>query len=154
RDVLGIGAGIAVRRNMAEKLGGFDPMLGPGSRFQGCEDRDIAIRALLAHYHVYETSEVAVKHFGFRTWQQGRELARRNFLGVGAAYSKFLRCGRGDVIYIPAYEFIRSALWPPIQDLLYLRKPQGIARITAFVAGFIKGLRTPIDRATMIFIDE
>jgi glycosyltransferase involved in cell wall biosynthesis len=154
RNGVGIGAGIAVRRRMVENLGGFDPMLGPGSRFFDCDDRDIAMRALLAHYHVYETSAVAVKHFGFRTWQQGRELSRRNFFGIGAAYSKLLRCGRRDIVYIPAYEFIRFALWPPIQDLLYLRKPRGITRITAFVAGFIKGLRTPIDRATMMFIDQ
>ena len=154
RDVHGIGAGIAVRRSNVTNLGGFDPMLGPGSKFWDCDDRDIAIRALLARYHVYETSAIAVTHFGFRTWRQGRELSRRNFFGIGAAYSKFLRCGRRDLVYIPAYEFIKFALWPPIQDLLRLRRPRGIVRITAFVAGFIKGLRTPIDRATMIFIDE
>src|SRR5262249_16727476 len=31
REVRGLGAGIAVRRSMVENLGGFDPMLGPGS---------------------------------------------------------------------------------------------------------------------------
>ena len=106
RHFRGLGAGMAVRRSIVEKLGGFDPMLGPGSRFPDCDDRDIAIRALLANYHVYETTAVAVKHFGFRTWQQGSQLARRNFLGIGAAYSKFLRCGRADLVYIPAYEFV------------------------------------------------
>jgi glycosyltransferase involved in cell wall biosynthesis len=154
RHVRGLGAGIAVRRSAVENLGGFDPMLGPGSKFSDCDDRDIAMRALLARYHVYETSAIAVKHFGFRTWQQGRELSRRNFFGIGATYSKFLRCSRRDLIYVPAYEFIKFALWPPIQDLFYLRKPRGIVRITAFVAGFVKGLRTPINRVTMTFIDE
>jgi glycosyltransferase involved in cell wall biosynthesis len=154
RHVRGLGAGMAVRRNMIEEIGGFDPMLGPGSRFPDCDDRDIAIRALLARYHVYETSTIAVKHFGFRTWQQGPQLTRRNFLGIGAAYSKFLKCGRIELIYIPAYEFIKYALWPPIRDLLLLRQPRGIVRITAFVKGFIEGLRTPVDKATMIFVEE
>src|SRR5262249_10549581 len=131
-----------------------DPMLGPGSRFPDCDDRDIAMRALLAHYHVYETSAMAVKHFGFRTWQQGRELTRRNFLGIGAAYSKFLRRGSRNLMYIPVSEFIKCALWTPIRDLLHLRRPRGIIRITAFAEGFIEGLRTPIDKVTMIFIDE
>ena len=50
---------------MIDAIGGFDPMLGPGSKFHDCDDRDIAIRALLARHHVYETSTIAVKHFGF-----------------------------------------------------------------------------------------
>ena len=154
RDVRGLGAGMAVRRSMVEDMGGFDPMLGPGSRFPDCDDRDVAMRALIAQHHVYETSAVTVTHFGFRSWQQARELARRNFLGIGAAYSKFLRCGRRDLMYIPAYEFARFALWPPIQDIFLLRQPRGLVRITAFVAGFIDGLRTPLDKKTMMFIGE
>lgn len=154
RHVRGLGAGIAVRRDMIEELGGFDPMLGPGSKFHDCDDRDIAIRALLSHHHVFETSAISVKHFGFRSWQQGPQLARRNFLGIGAAYSKFLKCGRIELMYIPAHEFLIYALWPPIRDVLHLRQPRGIVRITAFVEGFIAGLRTPVDRATMIFTDD
>jgi GT2 family glycosyltransferase len=154
RHVRGLGAGMAVRRNMIEQIGGFDPLLGPGSRFQDCDDRDIAIRALLAGYYVYETSTIAVKHFGFRSWQQGRQLTRRNFLGIGAAYSKFLKCGRIELMYIPAYEFIKYALWPPIRDLLHFRQPSGIVRITAFVKGFIEGLRTPLDKSTMVFVED
>lgn len=154
RHVRGLGAGIAVRRDMIEEIGGFDHMLGPGSKFHDCDDRDIAIRALLAQYHVFETSTIAVKHFGFRSWQQGPQLARRNFLGIGAAYSKFLKCGRIELMYIPAREFIKYALWPPIRDVLHLRQPRGIVRITAFAEGFIDGLRTPIDRATMLFVEQ
>lgn len=154
RHARGLGAGIAVRRNMVEEIGRFDPMLGPGCRFPSCDDRDIAIRALLARYHVYETSTIAIKHFGFRTWQQGRQLAHRDFLAIGAAYSKFLKCGRVDLMYIPAREFIIYALWPPIRDLLRLRKPRGIVRITAFAAGFMGGLRTSVDRTTMLFVED
>jgi glycosyltransferase involved in cell wall biosynthesis len=153
RLVRGLGAGMAVRRSMIEEIGKFDPMLGPGSRFLDCDDRDIAMRALLAHYHVYETSTIAVKHFGFRTWQQGRQLTHRNFLGIGAAYSKFVRCGRIELMYIPAYEFAKYALWPPVSDLVHLRQPSGMVRITAFMKGFIEGLRTPLDRATMTFVE-
>jgi hypothetical protein len=139
---------------MIEEIGGFDPMLGPGSRFPSCDDRDIAIRALFARYYIYETSTIAVKHFGFRTWQQGRQLARRDFLAIGAAYSKFLKCGHLELAYIPAYEFTKFALWPPIRDLLRLRRPSGMVRITSFLEGFWEVLRTPVDRTTMKFIDE
>jgi hypothetical protein len=57
-------------------------------------------------------------------------------------------------MYSPAYEFIKYALWPPIWDLLHLRKPREITRITAFVTGFIEGLHAPLDKATMIFVDD
>jgi len=154
RHVRGLGAGIAVRREMIEKIGGFDPFLGPGSKFHDCDDRDIAIRALLARYYVFETSTIAVKHFGFRSWQQGPQLARRNFLGIGAAYSKLLKCGHIELMYIPAFEFIKYALWPPIRDVLHLRQPRGFVRITAFAEGFIGGLRTSVDRATMLFVKD
>jgi glycosyltransferase involved in cell wall biosynthesis len=154
RNVHGMGAGVAVRRSMIEDIGGFDPMLGPGSRFPSGDDRDVGIRALVAGYYIYETSSIAVKHFGFRTWQQGKQLARRDFLAIGAAYSKLLRCGHVGLAYIPAWEFAKYALWPPIRDLLHLRQPQGLVRISAFLEGFIKGLRTPLDRATMRFVDK
>jgi glycosyltransferase involved in cell wall biosynthesis len=153
RHVQGLGAGIALRRSTIEEIGGFDAMLGPGSRFPSCDDRDIAIRALLARYHIYETSTIAVKHFGFRTWQQGRQLARRDFLAIGAAYSKLLKCGHIELAYIPAYEFTKYALWPPIRDLLHFRQPSGMVRITAFLEGIMGGLCTPIDRTTMRFVD-
>jgi glycosyltransferase involved in cell wall biosynthesis len=151
RNVQGLGAGIAVRRWMIEEIGGFDSMLGPGSKFPSCDDRDIAIRALLRGHHVYETSQIAVKHFGFRTWQHGRQLAYRDFLAIGAAYSKFLRCGHIELSYVPAHEFLRYALWPPIRELLHFSLPSGIVRIMAFVKGFVAGLRTPLDKSTMTF---
>ncbi len=148
----GIGAGCAVRRSLLEKIGGFDDLLGPGARFPACEDGDIAVRALLAGYHVYETSTVSVEHFGFRTWAEGRLLAQRDFEGIGAAYSKPLKCGRWDFAIVPLYEFGRFALWPPLSDLLCLRRPRGIMRIGAFLKGFFKGLQVPVDRATLKFM--
>lgn len=153
RRVHALGAGSAVRRTVIERLDGFDPLLGPGAKFSDCEDRDIAIRALLAGYHVCETAQVSVIHSGFRTWEQGRELARRNFRGIGAAYSKFMRCGRVGLMYIPVYEFLRFAVWPPLWDLIRLRRPSGLVRISAFIEGFVEGVRTPIDVSTLKFID-
>ena len=101
RHVRGLGAGIAVRRDMIEEIGGFDPMLGPGSKFHDCDDRDIAIRALLARHHVYETSTIAVKHFGFRSWQQGR-----------AARTQKLPRHRRGVFEVPQVRPHRTDVYP------------------------------------------
>ena len=153
RHARGIGAGHAIRRGSVEKIGGFDNLLGPGSKFPSSEDFDIAVRALLAGYHVYETCSVAVEHFGYRNWEQGRELTRRDFNSMGAAYSKPIKCGRWEFLPVFIHEFSRHVLWPPIWDALRLRKPR-ITRVPAFVKGFVDGWRTPVDRTTLKFFDN
>ena len=157
RDMCGsraIGAGIAVRRSMVEKLGGFDTMLGPGARFPSGDDYDIRSRAILAGYEVYESSAFSVTHFGFRTWQQGLDLTRRDYLGLGAAYSKPFKSGRWAFTIVLINELARFIFWPLIWDLLRLRRPRGFTRFTAFVTGFVGGLRVPVDKATIRFIDR
>ena len=84
----GLGAGMALRRDVALDLGGFDELLGPGSRFMSGDDMDVAVRALLHGWHVYNTGDRAIVHHGFRTLEQGREHARRDFVGLGAVCAK------------------------------------------------------------------
>jgi hypothetical protein len=147
----GIGAGIAVRRSAVLEMGGFDEMLGAGGVFPSCEDGDLAARALLLGYHVAETDEAAVTHFGFRTWEQGRDLSRRDWVGIGAAYVKPLRCGRWDFLPVVAREVFSWALWPPVRSLLMLGKPAGLSRFRYFLQGARLGWRTPIDSRTFLY---
>ena len=148
----GIGAGIALRRDIILALGGFDERMGPGAEFPACEEGDLAVRVLLCGYGVYETDAVAVRHSGFRTWEEGKLLARRDWIGIGAAYAKPLKCGYWRFAVVPAYELLRFAVWPPLWDLLRFRRPRGLGRIAAFFQGFIRGWRTPIDPKTLLFL--
>jgi len=148
----GIGAGMAVRRKAVEAIGGFDDLLGPGGRFPSHEDGDIAARALLTGWEVYETSEVSVLHFGYRPHQQGRELAWRDWQGVGGSYIKPLKAGRWDFAGVILHELMVKACWPLLSDLLRLRRPRGFARIRAFVAGCVGGWRLPIDPKTYRYL--
>jgi len=84
----GIGAGMAVRRGAVREFGGFDEMLGPGAPFRSSEDRDIATRALMRGWSVCTTAAASVTHHGFRTWDEGRALSRRDWFGIGATYAK------------------------------------------------------------------
>jgi glycosyltransferase involved in cell wall biosynthesis len=147
----GMGAGLAVRVADVLKLGGFDDLLGPGAQFPSCDDGDMAVRALLAGHHVFETSAVAVEHFGFRSWAQGRDLSRRDWLAIGAAYTKPLRAGHWSFLRVFLYELLVRALWPPLKEILLLRKPQGITRVTAFLRGVRQSLQVPIDTKTLRF---
>ena len=147
----GIGANMAIRRDVALQLGGFDTELGPGASFRACEDGDFAARCLLAGYYLYETQASAVIHYGFRTWAEGRQLTRDAFLGIGAAYIKPLKCGKFAVLPLLAYEFWTYALYPSLRATLTLRKPLNWKRVVFFLLGVARGLRTPVDRKRLLY---
>jgi len=147
----GIGAGMAVRRPAVMALGGFDEMLGPGGVFPSADEWDITVRALLKGYGIYETDNVAVTHYGFRTYSEGRALARRDWLAIGAAYAKPIKCGYWRFIVVPAYELVIVALGQMLWEALRFRRFRGLIRVTAFVRGFLRGWRTPVDRKTLLF---
>lgn len=149
----GIGAGMSVRRDPVVALGGFDPSLGAGGRFPSCEDGDVAVRALLAGHTVVETDETSVVHDGFRTWSEGRELTKRDFFGIGAAYAKPLKAGHPRAAIVVAYEGIWRSLLSPLAELARFRRPTGLKRFVHFWRGFVAGCRTPIDRDTMRFVE-
>lgn len=151
RSARGIGASLALRKDAITSMGGYDNNLGPGAYFPDGDDIDLATRAILKGWHVYETHEVAVTHNGFRTWQEGKALSKRNWIGIGATYVKPLKCGYWKIIPIIFYEALYIALLPPLWNLLRLKKPNGLKQIFFFCEGFIKGLFTPVDRETIMY---
>jgi glycosyltransferase involved in cell wall biosynthesis len=148
----GIGAGMAVRRQAVLEMGGFDEMLGPGGTLRSAEDYDLSLRAVLAGHKVYETDEVEVVHFGFRTWEEGRTLTLRDWYGIGAAYSKPIKSGHLRFLIVPLYELLWIAVWPLLRNLVRLRRPRGLKRLAGFAGGMVHGLRTPLDRRSLKFV--
>jgi GT2 family glycosyltransferase len=149
---LGIGAGMALRRDFALAMGGFDESFGPGARFPSADEWDIAMRALLTGRHVYETAELSIVHDGFRTFEEGRRHARRDWIALGAVCAKPLRARHFRAAIVPLWLLTTRAIWPPMADLLHLQKPRGVARITAFLEGFGKGLFIAVDPTTLRFL--
>jgi glycosyltransferase involved in cell wall biosynthesis len=149
---LGIGAGMAVRREFVASMGGFDEFFGPGGRFPSADEWDLVMRALLTGRDVYETADLTIVHDGFRTFAQGQAHARRDWLALGAVCAKPLRAGHWSALIVAIWLFCTRALWPPIVDFLSLRRPRGIGRITSFVKGFARGLATPVNRKTLRFV--
>ncbi len=147
----GIGANMAVRREVALKIGGFDPALGPGGEFHACVDGDMTVRCLLQGYHVYETKQSSVHHLGFRDWEQGRALTRAAWFGIGAAYVKPLKCGRWEALPVFLYEFAWGALWPFLWATLTFRRPKGWLRVVSFLRGALRGWRAPVDRDNVLY---
>ena len=151
----GIGAGMAMRRTVIlNDLGGFDECLGAGAMFFSSEDIDLAIRALLKGWWIYETVETAVIHNGFRTWAQGGDLTKRDWAGIGATYAKTVKCRYWQTVGILAYEVLIHTLWEPTIEVLQRRRPRGFKRFIYFWRGFIAGLQTPVDRARIVYMPQ
>jgi glycosyltransferase involved in cell wall biosynthesis len=151
KNGLGLGAGMAVRREAVLSFGGFDETFGPGGRFRSGDDWDLSVRALLRGWHVYDTVSQSVLHYGFRTLADGKEHARRDWVAIGALCAKPLRAGYMSVLPFALRMFVGDALWPPIRDVLRLARPSGLSRVLGFLQGFSEGLRTPVDAATLSF---
>lgn len=149
RKGLGLGAAMALRRDFALSVGGFDESFGPGARFPSADEWDISMRALLKGWQIYETPELSVVHDGFRSFEQGKQHATRDWIALGAVCAKPLRAGYLRALVVPIQFFTVYALLPPVADAVRLKRPRGIARITAFFKGFAAGLRTPVDPNTL-----
>lgn len=101
-------ANLAVPRNVWERLGGFDPLLGPP--FFAGEDADLAYRALLAGITVLYDPRLRLRHDHRRMGE--REWYRQNFAyagGCGAIMMKHLLAGRTDMVRMNYWD-VRSAL--------------------------------------------
>ena len=147
----GLGAGMAVRRDAVLALGGIDEALGPGARFPSADENDIASRMLLRGWSIFQTTDVAIVHHGFRALAEGREHGRRDWGASGAAMAKLVRAGHPSVVVLALWTFGSFALLPPVNDVLHFRRPRGVGKIAAFGKGFAAGFASPVDRRTMTF---
>jgi len=84
------GANLAFRRTALEEVGGFDPMLGPGTPFN-CEDVDIAARISAAGWlGAYDPRPLVRHHHGRRSGAELAALLRSYDHGRGAYFVKCL----------------------------------------------------------------
>lgn len=87
------GANMAARRSVIDSLGGFDPMLGPGTAFN-CEDVDFVARASAAGFAGgYFPGPVVYHHHGRKPGKTIDDLMQTYTFGGGAYYAKFLLHG-------------------------------------------------------------
>ena len=148
-QVEGIGACMALRKSVWAALGGFDPLLGAGTRFHAAEELDFVLRALEAGHWVYETERAEVVHHGFRPHASKSTLAHDYCFGIGAVYAKHLKCLRWDVLPPAARLAWRWALASPV--VRYGTPPPRMPRLCGFLEGLCEGLRTPVDRTATLF---
>jgi len=90
------GANMVIRRQVLDKIGPFDPMLGAGTPFR-CEDVEYVARASLAGFTGAHVPEIVVyHHHGRKPGEAIEKMKRDNDYARGAYYAKFILRGRLD----------------------------------------------------------
>jgi glycosyltransferase involved in cell wall biosynthesis len=103
-----LGANMMFRRSVLEAIGGFDPELGPGTRFYG-DDIDAQARASFAGWWGFYAPTAVVAHHHRRKANDGRALMRIYCKGTGAYMAKFLLNPETRFIYLRTW--FRSWYW-------------------------------------------
>jgi glycosyltransferase involved in cell wall biosynthesis len=147
-DIDGLGACIAIRKEIWLKCHGFDNMLGVGGVLHSSSEGDLVLHALYKGYQVCETPDVFTIHYGFRTWAQGSRLIYRYWYGTGAMFGKHLRLYPGSTCTLLLSLAWRWAFGKSRVAASIGPQTQKLYRLKSFVSGFWQGLLLGIDKET------
>lgn len=96
----GMGANMAMRRELFEQVGGFDEALGGGGPLRSAQDFDFAFRSYRLGTAILMAPEVRVDHYGTRTREQWPQTLENYGIGDGAFYAKHIRCGDALALWL------------------------------------------------------
>jgi glycosyltransferase involved in cell wall biosynthesis len=115
--VWGMGANMAIRRTLLERVGGFDEALGGGGPLRSSQDYDFAYRTYRFGMAVVLEPAVKVDHYGARSQEQWPPTMRNYGFGDGAFYSKHVRCGDLLALRLFAGKLLHAHLQPLVWSL-------------------------------------
>jgi glycosyltransferase involved in cell wall biosynthesis len=147
----GICANLSVRREVFDRLGRFDPMLGAGAPLRSGGEPDLLFRAIRAGLRVVNAPQAVVEHLGIRKpGAESRALWRAYGAGTGAAIFKHVRLGDPLGIRLYMRWLWACGLWSA-GSLLRSGRPTGLGYTVAFVAGSLRSFRFGVDRRTRMY---
>jgi cellulose synthase/poly-beta-1,6-N-acetylglucosamine synthase-like glycosyltransferase len=144
-----MGANTAYRLKVVHHTGGFDPLLGAGTPFPYCEDRDMTFRVLKRGYSVLDVPDARVTHFGVRPWTALARERRAIGLALGAWHAKWVRLG--DSALLPSHIdiLLRMPYW---KRLLGRPRPSLLPLPRDFWHGVASSLRFELDRTAQVYV--
>jgi GT2 family glycosyltransferase len=107
--IAGMGANMAMRRAVLEKVGGFDEAMGGGGPLRSSQDFDFSYRTYLSGAAVLLVPSVKVDHYGSRSAEQWPATMKAYGVGDGAFFSKHIRCGDKYAMWLFAKKLARTA---------------------------------------------
>ena len=135
-DVLEAGNMAGFKRTL-QALSGFDPELGPGTRFPAGEDNDMGLRLLTAGCRIRYEPRAVIYHRAWRGPEEYIPLRWRYGIGQGAYYAKHLSF-RDRYMLGRLGRVVRRHLFLAAKRLR--REPRAAGGHVAYVAGVIAGL--------------
>jgi GT2 family glycosyltransferase len=149
-SAVGMGANMAVRRDLWELVGGFDEGLGAGTTFGGAEEIDLAYRIARTGSRIVRAVEPTVLHHGFRPRAEASKLVRGYAAGTGAMHAKHVRYGDMFAAQLLAIESL-LLLSRAMGRLITGRRPLGLRSLNAYLRGAASSLRLPLDSGCRIY---
>jgi GT2 family glycosyltransferase len=142
----GITANLAVRRSILERVGNFDPFLGPGAPLLCGEEPDLLFRVLDAGFKIVNAKEVEVTHLGIRAHgEESRQLWDIYGAGTAAALFKHARMGNPRAMRL-WLQHMSKMTRVMTSNLLTGRRPTGVRYTMSFLSGTRQSMRFAIDR--------
>jgi glycosyltransferase involved in cell wall biosynthesis len=148
----GISANMIFRRDVFERIGMFDELLGAGAPLGSGGETDLLERALKAGLRIVNASEVEVMHLGVRRYgPELRALSLRYFMGIGAAICKNARIGGGGTrgLY---FRWLGYLLASNMRCVVTLNRPTGIRSTIAYVRGSLRSFSYGVDHKSGRFV--
>lgn len=146
----GIGANMAVRRDVFERVGLLDAWMGPGAFFPAGEESDLMVRVVAAGHVVINTAETSVLHLGVRSGADASALARGYAFALGGSYCKHLRLRSRPGRWLLLEWFAHFAGQAAVRALRRER-PTGAGFAIGLVRGAWAASRIPLDRRAGVF---
>jgi len=149
--VFGMGANFAARRQLFDRVGGFDEVLGGGGPLQSSQDFDFMYRVFRSGGSTLLEPEVVVYHYGFRSTAEWPSTVRSYGIGVGGFCLKHVRMG--DLYAARILCGFMGRTGAQLIKRLVTRKPaaEQWAFLSNILAGMGRSLRFPIDRRLRMY---
>ncbi|HEX6241986.1 MAG TPA: hypothetical protein VFZ61_13850, partial [Polyangiales bacterium] len=148
----GITANLALRRQVIQRVGNFDPMLGAGAPLRSGGEPDLLFRVLRAGLKIVNAREVVVEHLGVRAHgEESRKLMRGYGKGTGAALFKHVRLGDVDALGVYA-RFVGANVERVCLNLLKGQRPTGLGYLVSFLSGAVDSFQFRVDKHSRAYV--
>jgi glycosyltransferase involved in cell wall biosynthesis len=147
----GAGANLVTRRSLFDGIGDWDEFLGPGTRFNACEEWDLFCRALASGAAVARAPELVITHWGSRAYADGtgQRLLRGYAYGEGAVIGKHVRLADVGMMR-PTAMIMFDDVRRIVGSLAHL-KLTGIGTFAWKCRGVLAGFRQHLDHEHSVF---
>lgn len=148
--VWGMGANMAIRRSLLDRVPGFDEALGGGGPLRSSQDFDFGYRTYRSGMAILLDPSVQVDHYGIRTPDQWPATMKNYGIGDGAFYGKHIRCGDGLALRLLLRQLGLSAR-RSLRSSLRQRRPILDTYGRYISQGLREGARFDIDRKHRLY---